>query len=63
MTTHLLAPNIPMSTVQNILEDSKLGYQYAQDGELEVITANLLQQGYIVGWFQGRMEIGHPSFG
>ncbi len=33
------------------------------DGELETMTADLLQRGYIVGWFQGRMEIGPRALG
>ncbi|MGD6850565.1 MAG: carbamoyltransferase family protein [Candidatus Bathyarchaeia archaeon] len=51
------------STILKTLEECKLDYQYVSDGELEALTANLLRQGNIVGWFQGRMEIGPRSLG
>jgi carbamoyltransferase len=51
------------SDVKKLLEDSKLTHQYVSDGELEVITADLLAKGNIIGWFQGRMEIGPRALG
>jgi carbamoyltransferase len=51
------------STIQKILEECKLEHQYLLDGELEIMTADLLQRGYIIGWFQGRMEIGPRALG
>lgn len=51
------------SYIQRILEDCKLEHQYAPDGEMEIVTADLLRQGNIVGWFQGRMEIGPRALG
>jgi carbamoyltransferase len=50
-------------TIQKILDEYKLGYQYIPDDKLEIITADLLQRGLIVGWFQGRMEIGPRALG
>jgi carbamoyltransferase len=49
--------------IQKILVESKLEHQYVPDGDLEIMTADLLQRGYIIGWFQGRMEIGPRSLG
>jgi len=49
--------------IKKILEDSKLNYRYVPDGELEIVAAGLLQGGYILGWYQGRMEIGPRALG
>jgi carbamoyltransferase len=49
--------------IQKILEDCKLEHQYVPDSNLEIMTADLLQRGYIIGWFQGRMEIGPRALG
>ena len=49
--------------IQRTLEDSKLDHRYVPDGELEAATADLLLAGSIVGWFQGRMEIGPRALG
>jgi carbamoyltransferase len=51
------------STIQKILDECKLEHQYVPDGKLEIITADLLQRGHIIGWFQGRMEIGPRALG
>ncbi len=51
------------SIIQEILESCKLENQKFPEGELEKITANLLNQGNIIGWFQGRMEIGPRALG
>ncbi len=49
--------------IGKIIEESKLAHRYLPDGELESVTAELLKQGNIVGWFQGRMEIGPRALG
>ena len=51
------------STIQKILKECKLEHQYIPDGKLEIMTADLLQRGHIIGWFQGRMEIGPRALG
>jgi len=51
------------SAIQKILEECKLEHQYVPDGKLEIVTADLLQRGHIIGWFQGRMEIGPRALG
>jgi carbamoyltransferase len=50
-------------TIGKILDDCKLEYRHLPDGVLEAATADLLRQGRIVGWFQGRMEIGPRALG
>jgi carbamoyltransferase len=49
--------------IQKILEDCKLEHQYVPDDKLESLTADLLHRGNIIGWFQGRMEIGPRALG
>jgi carbamoyltransferase len=51
------------SNFKKLLEEYKLSYQYLPDEELEKKTAALLQRGLIIGWFQGRMEIGPRALG
>jgi carbamoyltransferase len=51
------------ATVQKMLEEFKLEHHYLPDGRLETVTAGLLQRGMIIGWFQGRMEIGPRALG
>jgi carbamoyltransferase len=51
------------SAIQKILEECKLEHRYVPDGKLEIMTADLLQRGHIIGWFQGRMEIGPRALG
>ena len=51
------------AVIQKSLEDFKLEHRYVPDGELEIQAADLLQQGQIIGWFQGRMEIGPRALG
>ncbi|MCU7845667.1 MAG: carbamoyltransferase [Candidatus Thiodiazotropha sp. (ex Monitilora ramsayi)] len=47
--------------VRNILEECKLPYQESKDVCKE--TAEILRGGNIIGWFQGRMEIGPRALG
>ncbi len=47
--------------IESELKRYKLPYRYCDDIARE--TAELLEQGSIVGWFQGRMEIGPRALG
>lgn len=51
------------AVIRKYLGDCKLEFRSFSDGELERRTAELLEKGYIVGWFQGRMEIGPRALG
>jgi carbamoyltransferase len=51
------------TAIQKMLEEYKLPYRYIQDGTLETMIADHLQRGKIIGWFQGRMEIGPRALG
>ncbi len=50
-------------SIKKLLGESKIKYQFLPDEELETTTAKLLQDGHIIGWFQGRMEIGPRALG
>lgn len=47
--------------IKKVLDGAKLSYQYFED--ICGHAADLLQQGKIIGWFQGRMEVGPRALG
>lgn len=49
-------PSFSDSEVEKLLKNAKV--QYERHDAIEEKTAKLLAQGKIVGWFQGRMELG-----
>lgn len=49
------------TNIQKILEECKLKMEYHED--ICGVTAGYLQEGEIIGWFQGRMEIGPRALG
>jgi carbamoyltransferase len=53
----------PDPVIRNILEECKLEHQVLPEEALEAKAAELLQLGYILGWFQGRMEVGPRALG
>lgn len=60
--THLyLGPEYSDEEIKNALERSNLAYRKSEDITGEV--ADLLSQGKIVAWFQGRMEFGPRALG
>lgn len=49
------------SFVRRVLDEAKAPYTYHDD--VTSVTAQKLRQGRIIGWFQGRMEIGPRALG
>ncbi|HHJ18738.1 MAG TPA: carbamoyltransferase [Gammaproteobacteria bacterium] len=47
--------------IKQVLDAAKLDYEFHQD--IEAVAAKLLSQQRIIGWFQGRMEIGPRALG
>lgn len=47
--------------IEAVLKESKLGYEKVKD--IEKLVARELSRGKIVGWFQGRLEIGPRALG
>lgn len=54
-------PEYSNQEIEQVLKESKLRYRRCED--IEEDTARLLSKGKIVGWFQGRMEIGPRALG
>lgn len=47
--------------IKAVIDECKLKAEYHED--IETVTAKLIHEGNIVGWFQGRMEIGPRALG
>lgn len=56
-----LGPEFNRDAIQTVLDRSKLGYE--TPASVEERTAELLADGKIVGWYQGRMEFGPRALG
>jgi carbamoyltransferase len=54
-------PDYSDDEIEHLLVEAKIPYERADD--IETRTADLLAQGQIVGWFQGRMEVGPRALG
>ena len=54
-------PHFTNDEIESVLKDSLLSYTRYED--IEVVTADLIAKGNIVGWFQGRMEMGQRALG
>jgi carbamoyltransferase len=51
------------AAIERVLKEFKLRCEFVTDESLARVTAALLRTGAIVGWFQGRMEIGPRALG
>ena len=58
-----LGPEYPAETIKAVLDGCKLSYAYVGDSEATDIAVDALRRGYLVGWFQDRMEWGHKALG
>ncbi len=56
MQTAYWGPAYTNEEIEKFLKGTKIGYKYYDN--IEEVVADLLAQGKIIGWFQGRMEIG-----
>ncbi len=54
-------PEFSSEEIEKAIKDAKLNYYKSEDVTKE--TAGFLQAGKIVGWFQGRMEVGARALG
>ena len=55
-------PGSTNGEIEKVLKDSLLNYS-KYDDDIETVAANLISKGNIVGWFQGRMEMGQRALG
>lgn len=59
-----LGPEYPDNEIEKYLIESDLNYSICDDEQdLCCCTARLIADGYIIGWFQGRMELGPRALG
>ena len=59
-----LGPEYLNIEIENILNDFGVQYRKSDDeDELCTEVARLIDEGYIIGWFQGRMEVGPRALG
>ncbi|OGC91225.1 MAG: hypothetical protein A2142_07705 [candidate division Zixibacteria bacterium RBG_16_48_11] len=56
-------PEFTDEEIRSFLESKGLPFRRIQASELPVLTAKLLAQGKVLGWFQGRMEFGPRALG
>ena len=54
-------PGFTNEEIEKVLKDSLLSYTKHED--IESVAAHLISKGNIVGWFQGRMEVGQRALG
>jgi carbamoyltransferase len=53
----------PDTDIKATLDNCKLRYDFVGEGEATAIAVHHLQQGRLVGWFEGRMEWGPRALG
>ncbi len=63
MNGSFLGPQFHSAEILKICRGKKIVYELLTDESILQKTASLLQEGNIVGWFQGRMEFGPRALG
>jgi carbamoyltransferase len=59
-----LGPDIEEKDIRSVIKKCKaMAVKYEDFSLLTDVTANLLQEGYVVGWVQGRLEFGPRALG
>jgi carbamoyltransferase len=59
----LLGPKYEDEQIKVFLDDVGASYERLEDAELTDQVADLMSQGKVIGWFQGRMEYGPRALG
>lgn len=59
----LLGPVYGDEEIQQFLEEQKLPYAKLAPEELPVKISRLIEEGHVIGWFEGRMEFGPRALG
>jgi carbamoyltransferase len=62
-TSPFLGPCYSTQEIKDTLENCKLQYSWEAEDGLIATAVKALQQGYLVGWFDGPMEWGHRALG
>ncbi len=64
MKSAYLGPSFPTDYIQNFLDKNKIVYKkFKDDNALIKLTAKLIYENNVIGWFQGRMEWGPRALG
>ena len=63
MSGSLLGPKFTNKEIKKFLDDTKVSYKYYSNKKLFDITANHINDGNVIGWFQDRMEFGPRALG
>ena len=63
MSGSYLGPGYNTSEVEQVLAELGAPYERLDDAALALTLAGLLNEGNVVGWFQGRMEFGPRALG
>lgn len=64
MKSAYLGPSFSMGYIKNFLDNNKIAYKtFKSDEALVKMTARLIYENHVVGWFQGRMEWGPRALG
>ncbi len=58
-----LGPVFPDETIEEFLKSKAIPFEKHPEERIPAVTADLLQQGKVLGWFQGRMEFGPRALG
>ena len=58
-----LGPDFGNSSIESFLKENKYPYQVLSDEDLPARIADLIAEGNVIGWFQGRMEFGPRALG
>ncbi len=59
-----LGPEFDDRSILSVIRKYNANYEYYDDfDELTKVVAAIISQGYVVGWFQGRMEFGPRALG
>ena len=64
MKSAYLGPSFSTEYIQNFLDKNKIAYKkFKNDQAITKLTANLIYNNNVIGWFQGRMEWGPRALG
>ena len=58
-----LGPAYPDEEIRRFLEENSVPYRHYSKDQLLEMTADYINEGKVVGWFQGRMEFGPRALG
>ena len=58
-----VGPSYSNDEIKSFLDTNKIQYDYLENDSLLEATAQLIAEGNVVGWFQGKMEWGPRALG